>query len=83
MRRLKSLPGPDIAVIGSSTLLTPLLESRLVDELVLSVFPILLGTGKRLFTEGIAQAFEFVSTDTTLTEVVLNSYKPTGALKTT
>ena len=82
VRRLKSQPGPDIAVLGSSTLLTPLLENGLVDELVVSVFPVLLGTGKRLFAQGIAQAFEFVASDITPTGVVLNSYKPTGALKT-
>jgi dihydrofolate reductase len=81
VRRIKSQPGPDIIVLGSSTLLTPLLENGLVDELVVSVFPVLLGTGKRLFAEGIAQSFEFVATDTTPTGVVLNSYKPTGPLK--
>ena len=81
VRRLKSGPGPNIVVLGSSTLLTPLLEEGLVDELVVSVFPVLLGTGKRLFGEGVAQAFEFIATDTTSTGVVLNRYKPTGGLK--
>lgn len=80
VRRLKSEPGPNIVVLGSSTLLTPLLEEGLVDELVVSVFPVLLGAGKRLFAEGIAQAFEFIATDTTSSGVVLNRYKPTGGL---
>jgi len=67
VRRLKSKPGPNLVVLGSSTLLTPLLEEGLVDELVVSVFPVLLGTGKRLFAKGIAQAFEFIATHTTST----------------
>lgn len=81
VRRIKAEAGPDIIVLGSSTLLTPLLEAGLVDELVVSVFPVVIGTGKRLFGEGTPQAFEFVSTDTTPTGVVINRYKTAGALK--
>ena len=80
-RHLKEQAGPDIVVLGSSTLLTPLLEGGVVDELVVSVFPVLLGAGKRLFAEGTAQTLEFVATDTTPTGVVLNSYKLVGKLK--
>src|SRR5580698_291328 len=46
---LKERVGGDILVAGSATLVQTLLEHRLVDELRLMVFPIVLGTGKRLF----------------------------------
>ncbi|MEK6396793.1 MAG: dihydrofolate reductase family protein [Terriglobus sp.] len=81
LRHLKLQDGPDIIVLGSSMLLTPLLESDLVDELIVSVFPVIIGTGKRLFTEGTPQTFQFLGTDTTSTGVLINRYKPTGALK--
>lgn len=82
LRRIKSEFGPDIIVLGSSTLINPLLEAGLVDELIVSVFPVVIGTGKRLFAEGIPQAFDFVSSDSTPTGVVINRYKSTGPMKT-
>ena len=82
VRRLKSQDGPDLVLSGSSTLTSPLLEHGLADEVVLIVYPALLGTGKRFFAEGTpARAFELVSTDTTPTGVMLNSYRFVGPLK--
>jgi dihydrofolate reductase len=81
IRRIKAEPGPDLIVLGSSSLINPLLEAGLVDELVVSVFPVLIGTGKRLFSEGTPQAFELISTDTTPTGVVINRYIPVGPMK--
>lgn len=82
VRRLKSQDGPDLVLSGSSTLTSPLLEQGLADEVVLIVYPALLGTGKRFFAEGTpARAFELVSTDTTPTGVLLNSYRVVGPLK--
>ena len=49
--RLKAEPGGDIVVHGSCSLVHFLAEHRLVDEYRLMVFPIVLGSGKRLFTE--------------------------------
>lgn len=49
---LKESDGPDLLIQGSSTLYPPLLAAGLIDELVLMTFPILLGTGKRLFGHG-------------------------------
>ena len=49
---LKESAGPDLLVQGSSTLYSPLLAAGLVDELVLMTFPVVLGTGKRLFGNG-------------------------------
>lgn len=50
LRKLKSEPGKDIAVFGSSNLTASLLGSGLVDELRIMVNPVLLGDGKSLLT---------------------------------
>jgi dihydrofolate reductase len=87
IRRIKSLDvkesdGPDLLLMGSSTLTSTVLEHGLADEVVLLVDPVLLGTGKRLFAEGTpARAFELASTTATPTGIVVNSYKPVGPLK--
>ena len=87
IRRIKSLDvkgsdGPDLLLMGSSTLTSTVLEHGLADEVVLLVDPVLLGTGKRLFAEGTpARAFELASTTATATGIVVNSYKPVGPLK--
>lgn len=52
VRRVKSKDGPDLIVWGSSTLTPVLLERELADEVLLLVIPVLLGTGKRFFSEG-------------------------------
>ena len=82
VRRIKSAEGPTLVVSGSSTLTTTLLEEGLADEMVLIVYPLLLGTGKRLFAEGTpARKFELVSTSTTPSGVMLNTYNAGGAVK--
>jgi dihydrofolate reductase len=81
LRRIKSETGPDIIVLGSSTLISPLLEAGMVDELIVSIFPVVIGTGKRLFSGGIPQTFEFVSTETTPTGVVISRYTCKGPLQ--
>lgn len=81
VRRVKSQPGPDIILWGSSTLTSPLLKHGLVDEIMLLVYPILLGTGKRFFAEGTpAQSFALVTSKAFPTGIILNSYKFTAAL---
>jgi dihydrofolate reductase len=83
VRRLKSQHGPDLILWGSSTLTSTLLDHGLVDELLLIVYPLLLGTGKRLFAEGSpARAFEHVSTRAFPSGNVLSTYKFVGPLKT-
>ncbi len=63
IRRIKSEDGPDLVLSGSSTLTSTLLEHGLADEVLLLVYPVLLGTGKRFFADGTpARAFELVST---------------------
>ena len=52
VRTLKERPGAELGVTGSITLCRSLMEAELVDEYRLFVYPILLGQGRRLFTEG-------------------------------
>lgn len=83
IQRIKSEPGPDLVLWGSSTLTSTLLAHGLADEVVLVVYPVLLGTGKRLFAEGTPpRSFELVSTKAMPSGVILSAYKFAGALKT-
>jgi dihydrofolate reductase len=82
VRGIKATGSKDLIVTGSSTLTSGLIEHGLADEVVLLVDPVLLGKGKRLFAEGTpARAFELVSTRTTPTGIVVNTYKAAGSLK--
>ena len=51
--RLKQLPGKNIGAAGSPTLVRSLLEQDLLDELIMLVHPVVVGSGKRLFNDGI------------------------------
>src|ERR1700721_2623814 len=83
VRRIKSLDGPDLILWGSSTLTSTLLEHGLTDEILLIVYPVLLGTGKRFFAAGTPpRSFELVSTKAMPTSVILSTYKVAGPLKT-
>ena len=83
IRALKSSDGPDLIVCGS-TILTPVLfDQGLVDEVVLSVCPVLLGRGKRFFSDNVAlRGLALVSTMTTPSGVLINSYRHLGGLQT-
>jgi dihydrofolate reductase len=81
-RRIKSHNGPDLIVWGSSTLTSTLLEHGLADEVLLFVYPVLLGRGKRIFAEGTPpRAFELASTTALSSGIVINAYKTAGPLK--
>lgn len=81
--RIKSHDGPDVLLCGSSTLTSTLLEHGLADEVVLIVYPVLLGRGKRLFSEGTPpRSFELASTRALPSGVLVNGYKAAGPLKT-
>jgi dihydrofolate reductase len=83
IRRIKSQDGPDLILWGSSTLTSTLLEHGLVDEVLLAIYPVLLGTGKRFFAEGTPPCtFELVSSQAMPTGIIFNSYKVAGPLKT-
>ena len=76
VRRIKSQGGPDVVLSGSSTLTSALLEHGLADEVVLAVYPVLLGTGKRIFADGTPlRSFELVSTKAFPSGIILSHYK--------
>ncbi len=82
IRRIKSQDGPDLILWGSSTLTSTLIEHGLADEVMLIVYPVLLGTGKRFFEEGSpARTFELVSTQPFSSGLILSAYKVAGPLK--
>ena len=83
VRRVKATNGPQLIVWGSSTLTPVLLEHALADELMLLVFPVLLGTGKRLFADGTPpRELALVSTKAVSSGVIISTYKPSGPLRT-
>ncbi len=83
IRHIKSQDGPDLILSGSSTLTSPLLENGLADEVILIVYPVLLGVGKRLFAAGTPPcAFELINTNALPSGVILNTYRIAGPLKT-
>jgi dihydrofolate reductase len=78
--QLKQRPGKNINVSGSATLVRWLLRAGLLDELHLLVFPIVLGSGKRLFADGGEPvALTLVEAKTFSTGVLSLTYRPAGA----
>jgi dihydrofolate reductase len=81
IRDIKSSDGPDLIVWGSSTLTSVLLEQGMVDDVVLIVYPVLLGRGKRFFSDSAApQELAFVDSRATPTGVLINTYRYVGPL---
>lgn len=83
IKELKKEDGPMLQVHGSAKLLQTLLKNDLIDELRLRIFPITLGTGKRLFAEGtIPAAFKLTDSKAIPSGVILANYKRAGEVKT-
>ncbi len=83
INRLKGLDAPELQVHGSSNLIQTLLKHHLIDELRLWIFPVAIGTGKRLFGEGANPAsFKLLDSKTSTTGVILATYGQSGELKT-
>jgi dihydrofolate reductase len=83
VRGIKAQGGPNLILSGSSTLTSALIEQGLADEMLLLVYPVMLGTGKRFVGNGIAaRSFELTGSRTTPTGIVVNSYKYVGSMKT-
>lgn len=83
IQKLKSSEGADIQVWGSGKLIQLLLKHDLVDELRLKIFPLTLGQGKKLFTDGTIPA-AFTLTDSLVTPrgVIMANYIRAGEVKT-
>jgi len=78
--KLKQQPGKNINMTGSATLVRSLLQATLLDELWLMVFPVVLGSGKRLFAEGEARlSLKLAAAQTFSTGVQSLTYTPADA----
>lgn len=83
VRGVKLTDGPDLILWGSSTLTSVLLEQGLADEVVLIVYPVLLGRGKRFFSDSAdSRELAFVNSKATPTGVLMNTYRHVGPLRT-
>ena len=81
IRALKEQDGPELQVHGSANLIQTLLRHNLVDELRLWVFPVVIGSGKRLFGDGaIPAGLRLVDHKTSSTGVVMGTWEPAGEL---
>ena len=76
VRQLKSQPGKNIILDGSSVLVHSLIENGLVDEYLLHVYPLVLGIGKRLFPEGKRVSLKLIESSALPTGVVYQRYQP-------
>jgi dihydrofolate reductase len=74
---LKGQPGSDLVVLGSGDLVQALMRYNLVDEYVLSIHPLVLGSGRRFFPDhGPFAALRLIDSKTTTTGVVMATYRP-------
>jgi len=80
---LKKEDGPELHVHGSGNLIQTLLRYNLVDRYRLWVFPLVLGSGKRLFSDGtVPTGLRLVDTEVSTTGVVIGTYEPAGEIVT-
>ncbi|MBX3085398.1 MAG: dihydrofolate reductase [Anaerolineae bacterium] len=83
VNQLKQQQGPDLHVYGSANLLQTLFKHDLVDELWLKIYPLTLGTGKRLFADGtIPAAFKMTEGKVSPNGILIANYERAGAVKT-
>jgi dihydrofolate reductase len=77
--RLKDQPGKDILIFGSADLVNTLMQHDLIDEYRLMVFPVIVGSGKRLFNEGgDTRSLKLVGTQTFDSGAIVLTYEPAG-----
>ena len=75
--QLKQQPGKDLLIMGSGELIQSLMRANLIDDYVLLIHPLVLGSGRRLFPDGGAAAtLRLVATSTTDKGVVIATYQP-------
>lgn len=83
VKQLQKENGPNLLTQGSTELLHTLLEHDLFDEIHLSVFPVILGGGKKLFRDGSApRALKLVSSKVSGSGVTVNKYVRDGEVRT-
>jgi dihydrofolate reductase len=83
VRQIKSNAGPDLILWGSSTLTPALIQHGLADEVLLLVYPVMLGTGKRVFSDAASpRELRLINSKAGPSGVIINTYKPSGPLRT-
>ena len=83
VRTLKQQPGPDLHVYGSANLVQTLMKHDVVDAFWLKIYPLTLGSGKRLFADGtIPAAFKVTESTVSSTGVIIVNYERAGAITT-
>ena len=81
--KIKQQPGPDLHVWGSSNLIQTLIKHDLVDVFWLMIYPITLGSGKRLFADGtLPMAFKVTESIVSPNGVIVVNYERAGAITT-
>ncbi len=77
VRKLKAQPGKDIVILGSGVLIQTLMQHNLIDQYVLLIAPLVLGSGRRLFPDGSPRtALQLVDCKPTTTGVMIATYQP-------
>src|SRR4051794_31776204 len=77
---LRAGSGPDVGILGSGELIRSLLARGLIDEYVLSIHPLVLGSGRRLFADGgPAARLELVDATPTTSGVIIARYRPAAS----
>lgn len=83
VRKVKEAGGPDLIVWGSSTITPLLISEGLADEVVLLVFPVMIGRGKRIFSDGVAPSeLRLIESKAAPSGVIVSRYQPAGAMRT-
>ena len=83
IKKIKEQNGPELQVHGSGQLIQTLLKNDLVDELRLKIYPVTIGSGKRLFADGaIPAGFKLVESKTSPKGVIIANYSRSGDIKT-
>jgi dihydrofolate reductase len=82
IRRIKAQDGPDLILSGSITLASTVLEHGLADEVILPIYPVVLGKGRRLFADGTPpRSLELVSAQPMPSGIIFCTYTVAGPLK--
>jgi len=81
LKKLKNSKGPDLLIYGSSNLIQTLLKNNLIDRMNLWIFPVTVGTGKKLFAEGTRpERFKVVDSKILSSGIMFAAYEPTSPL---
>ena len=81
--KLKQQPGPDLHVYGSANLVQTLMKHDVVDQFWLKIYPLTLGSGKRLFADGtIPAAFKVTESQISPSGIIIANYERAGEVRT-